>query len=410
MKVGKTGEKVIVAIDIGTTKICVLVAHYMPDKSLQIIGIGKSPSHGVARGVVVDIAQAVQSIKSAVKEAELMAGCKIDSAYVGISGSHIQSLNSSGMIPIKYGKVRMQDVSAVLAAARAVVMPEGQQILHLIPQFFCIDSQQKVKDPIGMHGVRLEAQVHIVTGSVTSVQNLISCCNLAGIEVTDLALEQLASAQAVLSDDEKELGVGILDIGGGTSDFAVYQQGAIKYTKVFGIAGNHVTHDIALCLRTTLKDAERIKKEFGSSMIFDTSMQFEAEMVHGYDKQIISTYDLSSIIEPRMQELMHLVRQEIIQQQLEQYMPSGLILTGGGSLLDGLASTAQQMLQIPVRVGIPHVPQSFKQLLENPSYATSYGLLLHVIKNSENSTINALTGPLITRILWRMKSWISDFF
>lgn len=411
MKIGKSGERVIVAIDVGTTKICVLVAHYMLDKSLNIIGIGRSPSHGVARGVVVDIAQAVQSIKSAVREAELMAGCKIDSAYVGISGSHIQSLNSSGMVPIKYGKVRKEDVIAVLSAAQAVVIPEGHQILHILPQFFCIDSQQKIKDPIGMHGVRLEAQVHIVTGSVASVQNLVSCCNLAGIEVTDLALEQLASAQAVLSEDEKELGVALVDIGGGTSDFAVYQQGAIKYTKVFGIAGNHVTHDIALCLRTTLKDAERIKKEFGSSVLYNSSnMQFEAEMVHGQDKQNISVQDLSAIIEPRIQELMQLVRKEIIQQQLEQHIPSGVIFTGGGSLLDGLVPTAEALLQLPVRVGMPHVPQQFKQLLENPSYATSYGLLLHVIKNSENSTINALTGPLITRILWRMKSWISDFF
>lgn len=411
MKVGMTGERVIVAIDVGTTKICVLVAHYMLDKSLQIIGIGRAPSHGVSRGVVVDIAQAVQSIKSAVKEAELMAGCTIDSAYVGISGAHIQSMNSSGMVPIKYGKVRREDVTAVLAAAQAVMIPEGHQILHVIPQHFSIDSQPKIKDPIGLHGVRLEAQVHIVTGSITAVQNLVSCCNLAGLQVTDLALEQIASAHAVLSDDERELGAALVDIGGGTSDFAVYQQGAIKYTKVLGIAGNHVTHDIALCLRTSLKDAERIKKEFGSSIISGkNNLMFEAEMVHGHDKQQIALDELSAIIEPRIQELMQMIRKEIIQQQLEPHIPAGIIFTGGGSLIDGLASTAQSILQMPVRIGIPQVPHQFKQLLENPSYATGYGLLLNVIKNSENSTINALTGPLITRILWRMKSWISDFF
>ena len=256
-----TYDTVLVALDVGTTKISVLVAQKVSDTGLNIIGIGRAPAYGVSRGVVVDIAQAVHAIKLAVKEAELMAGCKIESVCVGVSGAHIQSFSSQGMIPIKNGRIRANDVTAVLAAAKAVVIAEGQQILHVLPQYYTIDNHQRVTDPVGMFGVRLEAQVHIITGSIASVQNLVRCCVAAGIGVNDIVLEPLASAEAVLSHDERELGVALLDIGGGTADFAIYQQGTIRHTKVFPVAGNHITHDIALCLRTTLKDAERVKQE-----------------------------------------------------------------------------------------------------------------------------------------------------
>lgn len=405
-------ENLMVAIDIGTTKICVLIAQKIGDNNLTILGIGKAPSNGMARGVVVDIAQAVHSIKVALKEAELMAGCKITSAVVGISGAHIQSINSQGMIPIKHGRIRPYDVASVLAAAKAVVISEGQQILHVLPQYFMIDNQQKVMDPIGMFGVRLEAQVHIITGSIASVQNLVRCCQMAGVQVSDVILEPLASADAVLSIDERELGVALLDIGGGTSDFAIYQQGTIRYTKIFPIAGNLVTHDIALCLRTTLKDAERVKREFGITTMptVDMRTEFEVEMVHGGESKHVLAHELFYIIEPRINELFMLIQKEIKNQHLEHLMPAGMVLTGGGALLRGMKEMAELMLGVPARLGIPHVPHMFKESLESPLYATSYGLLVQLMKKNKGVSLDHLNGPMVNRILWRMKSWVSDFF
>jgi cell division protein FtsA len=410
MKNYSTTDGLLVALDVGTTKICVLIAQKIDHQTINIIGIGKSPSLGVSRGVIVDIALAVKSIKEALYEAEMMAGCKIESVAVGVSGSHIQSLNSQGMIPIKNGRIRTFDVAAVLAAAKAVVIPEGQQILHVIPQYYCIDSQQKIMDPVGMCGVRLEAQVHIITGAVSSIKNLINCCELAGVKVSDVILEPVASAHAVLSNDERELGVGLLDIGGGTSDFAIYHNGSIRHTKIFGIAGNHITHDIALCLRTTLKDAERVKREFGRAYKFPAdSQEFKVEMVQGNEHKLMHDTELVSIIEPRVTELLLMLQEEITKNNLYQFLPAGLVLTGGGALLQGIKEIAQNTLLIPVRVGNPHVPVTFKESLESPLYATGYGLLLHMLKNNRGS-IDTLSGPLVTRIFWRMKSWISDFF
>ncbi|MBA3954400.1 cell division protein FtsA [Candidatus Dependentiae bacterium] len=405
-------ENLLVALDVGTTKICVLVAQRLAANSLHIVGIGKAPSHGVSRGVVTDIAQTVHAIKQALKEAELMAGCTIESVYVGISGAHIHSLNSQGMVPIKQGCVKTHDIAAVLAAARAVVIPEGQQIVHILPQYYTIDGQQKVTDPLGMFGVRLEANVHIITGSIASVQNLVRCCEMAGVKVADIILEPLASADAVLSADEKELGVGILDIGGGTSDFAAYQNGSIRHTKVFGIAGNHFTHDIALCLRTTIKDAERVKHEFGSTIDFLSTNQerFEVEMVHGQLRKIVSVNELVAIIESRAVELMYMVNQEISKNNLAHLIPAGIVLTGGGSLLRGIEYTAQSLMHMPVRIGNPHVPALCKESLDSPLYATGYGLLVYMLHKQKSVPLDHLAGPLMSRILWRMKSWVSDFF
>lgn len=410
MKNQSTYDNILVALDVGTTKMSVLVAQKVSDEGLSIIGIGKAPSHGVSRGVVVDIAQAVHAIKLAVKEAELMAGCKIESACIGISGSHIKSLNSQGMIPIKNGRIRPHDVAAVLTAAKAVVISEGQQIIHVLPQYYTIDSQQRVTDPIGMFGVRLEAQVHIITASVASVQNLVRCCMMAGVSVSDIVLEPLASADAVLSHDERELGVALLDIGGGTSDFAIYQQGTIRHTKVLPIAGNHITHDIALCLRTTLKDAERVKQEFGSTLHTGSNEQIEVEMVHGEEKTTVTKEEITRIIEPRVAELLMMVQKEIDQHHLEHLMPAGIVFTGGGALLHGLKESAQLALRIPARVGNPHVPLMFKDSLSNPLHATGYGLLLHVLRKSRGHALDELSGPLAKRIMYRMKTWVADFF
>lgn len=412
MKNQSTYDNILVALDVGTTKMSVLVAQKVSQEGLSIIGIGKAPSLGVSRGVVVDIAQAVHAIKLAVKEAELMAGCKIESAAIGISGSHIQSLTSHGMIPIKNGRIRPHDVAAVLAAAKAVMMPEGQQILHVLPQYYTIDNQQRVIDPVGMFGVRLEAQVHIITASVASVQNLVRCCTMAGVAVSDIILEPLASSDAVLSPDERELGIALLDIGGGTSDFAIYQQGTIRHTKVFPIAGNHITHDIALCLRTTLRDAERVKLEYGSSirLPLDSNEIIEVEMVHGEDKTTVNAEEITRIIEPRLAELLIMIQKEIDQYHLEHLMPAGIVFTGGGALLQGLKESAQRALRIPARIGNPHVPIMFKDALANPTHATGYGLLLHALRKSKGNALDELSGPLMNRIFYRMKTWAADFF
>ena len=259
-------DRVVVSIDVGTTKICVLVAHVLDKDHIEILGVGKAPSDGLRKGVVVDIQKTIASIKAAVKEAELMADVTINTAAVGISGGHIQSTNSHGMVAIKHGEVKESDVANVMNAARAFAIPEGMQMLHVLPQFFIIDSREKVQNPVGMHGIRLEVQAHVIMGAIASVQNLVKCCEMAGVKVTDIILEQLASAEAVLCDDEREIGVAMLDIGGGTSDLAVYQNGNIRHTFVLPVAGNHFTNDVAVGLRTTIKDAERVKKEYGLAM------------------------------------------------------------------------------------------------------------------------------------------------
>ncbi len=412
MKNQSTYNDILVALDVGTTKMSVIVAQKVADSGLTIIGIGRAPSYGVSRGVVVDIAQAVHAMKLAIKEAELMAGCKIESACIGISGSHIQSFSSQGMIPIKNGRVREHDVTAVLAAAKAVVISEGQQILHVLPQYYTIDNHHRVADPVGMFGVRLEAQVHIITGAVASVQNLVRCCTIAGIGVTDIMLEPLASAEAVLSHDERELGVALLDIGGGTSDFAIYQQGTLRHTKVFPVAGNHITHDIALCLRTTLKDAERVKQEYGSTQrsLLRPAELIEVELVHGVEMTTITIDEITKVIEPRVAELLMMIQKEIDQHHLEHMMPAGMVLTGGGSLLHGMKESVQLALRIPARLGYPHVPPMFKEALGNPMYATGYGLLLNVLKKSKGIPLHDASAPLMNRIMYRMKSWVADFF
>lgn len=408
---GVFSDKVMVAIDVGTTKICVLVAKQTQTDGVQIIGFGKAPSSGLRKGIVVDIAKTVQSIKEAVKEAEFVSGYTIEAATVGVSGSHIQSLNSSGAVPIKKGgEVREIDIANVIAAARAVSIPEGQQVLHVLPQFFSVDSQEKVHNPLGMYGIRLEAQVHIITGSVASVQNVIRCCEMAGVKVTDIVLEQLASADAVLTQDERELGVGVLDIGGGTSDFALYHNGSIRHTMVLPMAGNHFTNDIAIGLQTNISDAEKIKQLYGiaNSRLLLNDEDIEIQTVQGQKYQVKKSY-LLKIINPRAEELFRLVNQEIQKYNLKQFMTTGLVLTGGGTLLKGMREVAQETLKVPVRVGVPKAEIVIPDSLDNPIYSTGYGLLLHSF-NKQRSSMNTINGPLAARVLMRMKSWISDFF
>lgn len=405
-------DRVIVAIDVGTTKICVIVAQKLDNNNVEVLGIGKAPSDGLKKGVVVDVAKTIVSIKAAVKEAELMAGMTIDSAYIGISGGHINSLNSHGLVPIKYGEVSATDIANVIAAARAIPLPEGQQILHTLPQYYTIDSQDHVTDPLGMCGIRLEVQAHIILGAIASVQNLVKCCEMAGVRVNDIILEQLASADAVLSDDERELGVAMLDIGGGTSDLAIYQHGTIRHTMVLPLAGNHFTNDVAVGLRTTLKDAERIKREYGMADInlLEKDDYIEIDMVHGKEKNIVHVSDLVNILQPRAEEILHLIHQEIAKRKMRGCVTAGLVLTGGGSLLRGMKELAEKIFDIPVRIGRPRFEYTMPGILESPIYATGYGLIVHTLKKEKLSAMDNLHGPVVKRVFERMKSWVADFF
>ncbi len=405
-------DRLLVAIDVGTTKICVVVAQKLDHEHVEILGIGKAPSEGLRKGVVVDVAKTIHSIKNAVKEAELMAGVTIESAYVGISGGHISSVNSSGVVPIKYGEVRNGDVANVIAAARAIPIPEGQQILHTLPQYFVIDGCDRVQDPLGMCGIRLELEAHIILGAIASVQNLIKCSEMAGIKVNDIILEQLASADAVLSDDERELGVAVLDIGGGTSDFAVYQHGNIRHTMVLPVAGNHFTNDVAVGLRTTLREAERIKREYGYAALdlLDKDQLIEVEMVQGSEKQLVHVAELVSILQPRAEEVLNLIDEEIKRRKLQPMVTAGLVLTGGGACLRGMKELAERIFNIPVRIGSPRIDYTMPGILDSPMYATGYGLIIHALKREKTVEMTTLEGPIVKRVLERMKSWVSDFF
>ncbi len=404
-------DRMIVSIDVGTTKICVLVAQILDKDHIEILGVGKAPSDGLRKGVVVDIQKTIASIKAAIKEAELMADVTINTAAIGISGGHIQSTNSQGMVAVKQGEVKDCDVANVMNAARAFAIPEGMQVLHVLPQFFVIDSSQKVQNPVGMYGIRLEVQAHVIMGAIASVQNLVKCCQMAGIQVTDIILEQLASAEAVLSADEREIGVAMLDIGGGTSDLAVYQNGNIRHTFVLPVAGNHFTNDIAMGLRTTIKDAERIKKEFGLANMdmLANDQLIEIQTAHGDEMQQVPLSHLTAILQARAQELLVLIHEEIVSKKLQGMMPAGLVLTGGGSLLPGMQELAQEIFGMPVRIGMLTMTHDLPESLESPIYATGYGLLKQVIKQKSNA-LETISGPALARIFTRMKSWVVDFF
>lgn len=405
-------DRVLTAIDVGTTKICVLIAQQHVDGHFEILGVGKAPSDGLAKGVVVHIAKTIASIKSAIKEAELMAGFQVESAYVGISGAHIQSINSHGMVPIKKNCVRPSDIEAALDAAKAIPVAEGYQILHVLPQYFVVDKQDRLSDPIDMSGVRLEVQAHIILGAITSVQNLVKCCESAGIRVNDIILEQLASADAVLSNDEKELGSAVLDIGGGTSDLALYRYGSIRHTMVLPVAGNHFTQDIAIGLRTTYKEAERIKKEHGIAWrhLITENRSLIIKDAHGIEDQEITQEMLTQILEARACELFDIIKHEIDDKHLASFIQAGFVITGGGSLLKGMQELAQSFFHMPVRIGIPDGTYTLPASLLNPMYATSYGLLVHAFRKQEDTVMNIAAGPLYKKIIARMSSWVSDFF
>jgi cell division protein FtsA len=400
----------ITSIDIGTTKICVMIARRLSEERVEIVGVGNSPSHGLERGVVVDIAKTVQSIRNAVAEAQLMADYEIVEAIIGISGSHIQSFNSSGAVPIKRGAIGDDDVAAVLESAQAVSIEQGQKVLHVLPQYFVVDGN-RVDQPLGLHGIRLEAVVHVITGAISSIQNLVTCCESAGIKVCDIVLEQLASAAGVLSRDEKILGVGVLDIGGGTSDFAIYQSGSIRYTRVFPIAGNMFTRDLAVGLRATIQDAERVKCNYGSVFLDQQAEEIiDIETVQGNIQEQTSRGEITYILQARAQELLLLLDHELEKSDLKNMMIAGLVITGGGSLLKGIDELAKNILSLPVRIGRPQTEDMLPDSLKSPKYATGFGLLKYALQMSKKHSMMNMEGTLATRVLMRVRSWVADFF
>ena len=404
-------DNLIVGLDIGTTKICCIVGN-MTDEGLDVVGIGTSPSKGMRKGVVINIESTVEAIQKALREAELMAGCEIKSVFAGIAGGHIKGLNSQGVIAIKNREVASDDLQRVIDAAKAIAIPMDREVLHILPQEFIIDDQDGIREPLGMSGVRLEAKVHIVTGAVASAQNIVKSCNRAGVDVADIVLEQLASSEAVLSPDEKELGVALVDIGGGTSDIAIFSEGAIKHTSVLSIGGDHLTNDIAVGLRTPMAEAEKIKQAYGCCL---TSMvgkdeTIEVPSVGGREPRILSRQLLAEILEPRVEEIFSLVNREIIKSGYEEVIASGVVITGGSAILPGMPELAEQVFNLPVRRGNPLNIGGLTDVVNSPIYATGVGLVKYGSHNLQTQNFKIGEANVFERVSRRMKEWFGEFF
>ena len=408
----KSDKNLIVGLDIGTSKVVAIVGEVSYDEEVEIIGIGSSRSRGLKKGVVVNIESTVQSIQRAVEEAELMAGCEVHSVYAGIAGNHIRSLNSHGIVAIRDNEVSVTDVDRVIDAAKAVAIPADQKILHILPQEFIIDNQEGVKEPIGMSGVRLEAKVHMVTGAVSAAQNIIKCVRRCGLEVDDIILEQLASSYSVLTDDEKELGVCMVDIGGGTTDIAVFTDGAIHHTAVIPIAGDQVTNDIAVALRTPTQHAEDIKVQYACALtqLASTEENLEVPSVGDRPSRRLARQTLAEVVEPRYEELFSLVQAELRRSGFEDRIAAGVVLTGGSSKMEGAVDLAEEIFHMPVRLGVPQFVSGLSDVVKNPIYATGVGLLLFGRKQLEESTPHIPIDGGMKGVWERMKSWFQGNF
>ncbi|MFH1652924.1 MAG: cell division protein FtsA [Pseudomonadota bacterium] len=404
-------EDLVVGLDIGTTKICCIVGEHAGN-GIDIIGIGSHPSKGLRKGVVINIDSTVASIKKAVEEAELMAGCDISSVYAGIAGGHIRGINSHGVVAIKDREVTSPDVARVIDAAQAVSLPMDREVIHVIPQQFIVDDQDGVHDPVGMSGVRLEAKVHIVTGAVTSAQNIIKCCNRAGLNVDDIILQQLASAESVLTVDEKELGVVLIDIGGGTTDIAIFSNGSLVYTSVLTLGGNHLTNDIAVGLRTPSHEAEKIKQRYGCALsgIVHKDETIEVPSVGGRNARVLSRQILAEIIEPRMEEIFTLVQQELSRSGYEDMLAAGVVLTGGTTIMEGIEDMAEQIFNLPVRKGMPSRIGGLTDVVRSPVYATGVGLVLAGSTSTEQGRFKVRERNIYTKVRGRMKEWLGELF
>ena len=408
----KNDRNLVVGLDIGTSKISAIVGEVSVGGDVEIIGIGFHPSRGLKKGVVVNIESTVQSIQRAVEEAELMAGCQINSVHAGIAGSHIRSLNSHGIVAIKDKEVTGGDVDRVIDAARAVAIPADQKILHILPQEFIIDDQEGIREPVGMSGVRLEAKVHMVTGAVSAAQNIIKCVRRCGLEVDDVILEQLASSESVLLEDEKDLGVCLVDIGGGTTDLAVFSDGAIRHTAVIPIAGDQVTNDIAVALRTPTQNAEEIKIKYACALaqLATADETIEVPSVGDRPSRRLARQTLAEVVEPRYEELLTLIQAELRRSGFEDIIAAGMVLTGGSSKMEGLVELAEEILHMPVRVGVPQAVTGLADVVRNPIYATGVGLLQFGQRYSSEHASEGITGGGLRAVWDRMKSWFQGNF
>ena len=408
----KPNKDLIVGIDIGTSKVVTLVGELSSDGTLTVIGFGSHRSSGLKRGVVVNIESTVQSIQRSVEDAELMAGCEIYSAFTGIAGSHIRSINSHGIVAIRDNEVSHGDVERVIDAAKAIAIPADQRILHVLPQEFIIDSQDSIREPIGMSGVRLEAKVHIVTGAVSAAQNIVKCMKRCGLATSDIVLEQFASSQSILSEDEKELGVCMIDIGGGTSDIAIFTDGAIRHTAVIPIAGDQVTNDIAIALRTPTRNAEEIKINSGSALqdLVDNSEMIEIPMIGDRAARKLPRRMLAEVIEARYEELFMLALNELRRSGLENRLAAGIVLTGGASKIEGAQVLAERVFRVPVRIGRPHNISGLSDIIDNPVYATGVGLLVYGHKQRLSQRDVVMNHPSMKGLWSRMRSWFQGNF
>jgi len=407
----KETKNLIVGLDIGTSKVVALVADVLPDGSLDVIGMGTHDSKGLKKGVVVNIEATVNAIQRALEEAELMADCKIDRVYTGIAGSHIRSFNSTGMVAIKDKEVAPLDVQRVIETARAMPIPTDQQVLHILTQEFVVDGQDGIREPLGMSGVRLEVKVHIVTGAVSAAQNIVKCVRRCGLEVADLILQPLASSIAVLSEDEKELGVCLVDIGGGTCDIAVFREGAIRHTAVIPIAGDQVTSDIAMALRTPTPEAELIKLRYGCALrqLADPNEMVEVPGLGDRGSRQLSRQTLAEVIEPRIEELYTLIQQVLRQSGFEDLLSSGIVLTGGSSVMQGMVELGEEIFHMPVRLGVPRYSGGLAEVVHNPRYATAMGLLLEGKSQFDRGVMSRQTGSF-KATLRRMREWFQRNF
>ena len=408
----KESKNLIVGLDIGTSKIAAIVAEMRPEGGFEVIGMGSSPSRGLKKGVVVNIESTVNAIQRALEEAELMADCKIRDVWTGIAGSHIRSFNSHGMVAIKDREVAQSDVDRVVETAKAIPIPTDQQILHVLNQEFVIDGQEDVREPLGMSGVRLEVKVHIVTGAVSAAQNIMKCVRRCGLEVNDLILQPLASAMAVLSEDERDLGVCLVDIGGGTTDIAVFTQGAIRHTAVIPIAGDQITNDIAMALRTPTKEAEEIKRRYGCALreLADPQEMVEVPGVGERGSKKMSRQTLAEVIEPRVEELYSLIQSELRRSGFEELLSSGIVITGGSAAMQGMVELGEEVFHMPVRLGLPSYAGGLSEVIRNPRYSTGVGLLMAGLSQHQRQQIEKMQSGSFKQIVGRMKKWFETNF
>jgi cell division protein FtsA len=407
----RENKNLIVALDIGTSKVVAIVAELFPDGRMDIVGMGGHESKGLKKGVVVNIESTVNAIQRTLEEAELMADCKIERVFTGIAGSHIKSFNSTGMVAIKDKEVTQTDVERAIETARAMPIPTDQQVLHILTQEFIIDGQDGVREPLGMSGVRLEVKVHIVTGAVSAAQNIVKCVRRCGLEVNDLILQPLASSLAVLTEDEKELGVCLVDIGGGTSDIAVFREGAIRHTAVVPIAGDQITNDIAMALRTPTAEAEAIKTRHGVALrqLADPNETIEVPGIGDRAPRVMSRQTLAEVIEPRAEELFSLVQQVLRESGYEELLSSGIVLTGGSSLMQGMVELGEEIFHMPVRIGLPRYSGGLADVVRSPRYATAMGLLLEGVAQIQQGRVSQQNGS-VRAVFGRMRDWFQRNF